>query len=43
MTLPDGASLAAFLDIDLSAVKYFTKPLKMTMNVISGGANVGIS
>ena len=39
--LPTGATLAAFFDIDMGAVKYFDKPMQATMNVISGGANVG--
>ncbi len=41
MTLPAGATLAAFMDIDLGAVKYFSKPMRMILNVVSGGAGVG--
>ncbi|MCX5848830.1 MAG: fibronectin type III domain-containing protein [Deltaproteobacteria bacterium] len=40
-TLPSGCTLAAFLDISMGTVKYFSNPLKLTMNVISGGAGVG--
>ena len=40
-TLPSGCTLAAFLDISLGTVKYFSNPLKLTMNVVSGGASVG--
>lgn len=41
LTLPVGASLAAFLDIHLGDVNFFSKPLKANVNVISGGASVG--
>ena len=40
-TLPSGSTLAAFLDIDMGAAKYFSETLQVKLNVISGGANVG--
>jgi hypothetical protein len=41
VSLPAGATLAAFLDIDMGAVKYFSKAVTVKMNVLSGGAAVG--
>ena len=40
-TLPTGATLAAFLDIFMGDVKYLSKALQITMNVVAGGANPG--
>jgi len=39
--LPAGTTLAAFVDISMGNVKYFSQPINLTINVSSSGAKTG--
>jgi hypothetical protein len=40
-TLPAGTTLAAFVDISMGTVKYFSNPVSLTINVTASGAKTG--